>query len=291
MAAYEIKQHFKGLRVDTGRRKGRNPFATGFEDDSEEEAERSSRVRARSNSNKTQAPPPVEKHAKPQVPVKTSILDQLRDSDDEWLDAPKRTDRRPSPAPPQLATLRATDAAGRRGSLDSGLQARRTPRSAVAQAAGQLAYLDDSEDEERLVVSPKRTDRRPSPAPRKDSDSIDPHARSSTPRGSREPPNEQSQTRLQPSRHTVASPFAGTKYLEDSSDSDEDAVSSRKGSSDDGVLESADTLSPYESALNPPKHPEVKRVDKPKQNNGSGMSWRAFSASRTEQRNAESTLR
>lgn len=72
------------------------------------------------------------------------------------------------------------------------------------------------------------------------------------------------------------------KYLQDS-DSDEEAVSSRKGSADS-------TASPDRKASNadeqPSKRLEVKRVDKPKQN-GSGVSWRAFSASRAEQRYAE----
>lgn len=289
MAAYEIKQHFKGLRVETGRRKGRrDPFATGFsEDDSEEETKRS-RTRKRSDSLNTKQPaaPPI---ARPQAlgpAAKTSILDQLIDSsDDEFLAPSDRTDRRPSPAPAKLARL-----TGRRGSIDTGLQtSNRAPRSAIAQAAGTLAYLDDSEDDGALT-SPRRTDRRPSPAPSKESDSVDPLQRSSTPRGSREPPKEQSQTRLQPSRHTVASPFAGTKYLQDSSsDSEEEAVSSRQGSADNNAISpsevaTSDPLSPYESALSP-THLEVKRVDKSK--NGTGMSWRAFSTSRSEQRNTE----
>ncbi|RMX94950.1 hypothetical protein D0867_13671, partial [Hortaea werneckii] len=153
-----------------------------------------------------------------------------------------------------------------------------------------LAYLDDSDDDKRNP-SPRRTDRGPSPAPRKGSDSVDPldrSGRSGTPRGSRGPIAETSQTRKQPSRHTVASPFAGTKYLEDSdSDTDEEAVSSRQGSTDTAATsEPPESLSPYDSALSP-KHPEVKRVDKPKQQQGGGVSWRAFSASRHEQRNSE----
>ncbi|KAK4963337.1 hypothetical protein LTR10_000965 [Elasticomyces elasticus] len=283
MAAYDIKQHFKGLRADTGRKKGRrDPFATGFEDDSEEEARSRQRDRTKQKEAAKKAA------AGNPLALKTSVLDALRDSDDEWLGAPARVDRRPSPAPPQLASLRVTDSAGRRGSLDKGLQQNRQPRSsAIVQAAGSLAYLDDS-DEDTLAVSPKRNERGPSPAPRKSSDHSETGERSHTPRGSRVPLEEQVQNHPQPSLHTVASPFAGTKYLQDS-ESDEDAVSSRNNSTDATVVspdDEVDPLSPWESALGP-KHPEVKRVDKPKQSNGSGISWRAFSASRTEQRSAE----
>lgn len=63
-------------------------------------------------------------------------------------------------------------------------------------------------------------------------------------------------------------------------DSDEEAVSSRKNSADS-------TTSPDRKENEVKKDTlEVKRVDKPKQN-GSGVSWRAFSASRAEQRYAE----
>ncbi|KAK4554346.1 hypothetical protein LTR86_008554 [Recurvomyces mirabilis] len=300
MAAYDIQQHFKGLRVDTGSKKGRrrDPFATGFEDDGEEEAQRFRRRERNNTTNKKAIPveKPKSVSAVPSGPGKASILDQLRDSDDEWLGVSgKRTDRRPSPAPAQVASLRVTDGAGRRGSLDKGLQQSKPPRSAIAQAAGQLAYLDDSSDEELLSGGGKRGNRRPSPAPRKDSDGAEPGERSSTPRGSRAPLSEQSQGRVQPSQHTVASAFAGTKYLQDSEssdneDDDEDAVASRKGSADSSTSpDTLDTLNPWESALTSPakKHLEVKRVDKPKQQNGSGISWRAFSASRNEQRSAE----
>ncbi|KAK0878141.1 hypothetical protein LTR87_008069 [Friedmanniomyces endolithicus] len=283
MAAYDIQQHFKGLRADTGRKKGRrDPFATGFEDDSEGEA----RSRQRDRSKQKAAAAKAAVVAGNPLVLKTSVLDALRDSDDEWLGGPARTDRRPSPAPPRLANLRAVENAGRRGSIDkSGLQ-NKSPRSAIVQAAGSLAYLDDSDEE--ALASPRRADRRPSPAPRQNSDTSEPGERSSTPRGSRAPLEEQPQALLQPSIHTVASPFAGTKYLQDS-DSDEEAISSRNNSADASAAppdDSIDPLSPWESALSP-KHPEVKRVDKPKQNNGSGISWRAFSASRTEQRSAE----
>ena len=287
MAAYDIQKRFKGLRVDTGRRKSRDPFATGFEDDSDDDKDRRSRSKTK------QAAPPVEK---PIAPTTTSVsspfsaIDAVRDSDDDLLDPPQRTDRHPSPAPFKLPLSRVTDGAGRRGSLDQGLQSRglqtrRAPRSAVAQAAGTLAYLDDSDDEDRsLPPPPSRTDRYPSPAPRKQSDPVDPLQRSSTPKGSREPLKEQSQTRAQPSRHTVASPFAGTKYLEDSdsdndNDNDEEAVSSRPNSIDETTPEV--TGSPDKQDI------EVKRVDKPRQQNGSGVSWRAFSAGRAEQRNTE----
>ncbi|KAK0264362.1 hypothetical protein LTS09_001840 [Friedmanniomyces endolithicus] len=278
MAAYDIQQ------ADTGRKKGRrDPFATGFEDDSEGEA----RSRQRDRSKQKTAAAKAAVAAGNPLALKTSVLDALRDSDDEWLGGPARIDRRPSPAPPRLANLRAVENAGRRGSIDKSGQQNKSPRSAVVQAAGSLAYLDDSDEE--ALTSPRRADRRPSPAPRQNSDTSEPGERSSTPRGSRVPPEEQPQTQLQPSIHTVASPFAGTKYLQDS-DSEEEAISSRNNSADASAApldDSIDPLSPWESALSSAKHPEVKRVDKPKQNNGSGISWRAFSASRTEQRSAE----
>ena len=298
MAAYDIQKHFKGLRVDTGRRRRRrDPFADSFsEDDSDDDGDRRSRSKS-----KPQAPPAAEKETKPVAPAKTSVsspfanLDALRDSDDDFLSAPKRTDRRPSPAPTQLPQSRVTDGAGRRGSLDKGIQIKglntgvqttRAPRSAVAQAAGTLAYLDDSDDED-TVQQPSRANRYSSPAPtRKQSDPVDPLQRSSTPRGSREPPKEVPQPAAQPSRHTVASPFAGTKYLEDSdSDEDEDedeAVASRKSSVEETAI--GRTESPEKVKL------EVKRVDKPKAQDGGGVSWRAFSAGRAEQRNTELQL-
>ncbi|KAF2773170.1 hypothetical protein EJ03DRAFT_155550 [Teratosphaeria nubilosa] len=280
MAAYEIQKHFKGLRVETGSKKGRNPFATGFESDSDEEAQRRSRARERSaNSRKQRNIPVSEKPAsapKPSGPVKRSILDQLcEDSDDDFLAAVPRTHRRPSPAPKQgVASLRVSDGASKR--RGSSLHSVKAPRAAVALAAGTLAYLDDSSDDESAVASADRRARRPSPGTRKQSD------------------RELSQTRTQPPKHTVASAFAGTKYLQDS-ESDEEAVSSRKNSaaSEDSNTSPSDIsgepLSPYESAL-APRHPDVKRVEKPKKlttNGGSGVSWRAFSASRSEQRNTE----
>ncbi|KAI6790036.1 kinase-like protein [Hortaea werneckii] len=296
MAAYDIKQHFKGLRAESGHRKGRrDPFATGFSDD-ESEQDRRSRRRERSSSiknTKTSAPP----IQRPQElgPTKTSVLDQLWDSDDEELlnASTSRSDRRPSPAPGHSKNRGVSDTTAERGnSVDKSSQTRKNGRrrSSIVQAAGPLAYLDESDDDKRNP-SPRRTDRGPSPAPRKGSDSVDPldrSGRSGTPRGSRGPIAETSQTRKQPSRHTVASPFAGTKYLEDSdSDTDEEAVSSRQGSTDTAATsEPPESLSPYDSALSP-KHPEVKRVDKPKQQQGGGVSWRAFSASRHEQRNSE----
>ena len=287
MAAYDIKKHFQGLRVDTGRRKSsRDPFADSFDDDSDEDRNRRSRSKSKQS-------PPAEKEkpaSAPVAPAKTSVsspyaaVDALRDNDDDFLDPPQRSDRRPSPAPSQLPLSRVTDGAGRRGSLDKGLQSKGLParglpanrpaRSAVALAAGSLAYLDDSDDEGD-VPPPPRANRYPSPAPRKQSDPVDPLQRSSTPKGTREPP---SQPAAQPSRHTVASPFAGTKYLQDSdSEEEEEAVSSRKNSTDD--------VTPRETSTSP-QTLEVKRVDKPKQDGG-GVSWRAFSAGRAEQRNTE----
>lgn len=276
-----IEKHFKTLRVQTARRR-RDPFA---EDDSSEEER--DRRRSKSTVEKPVIAPPAPPPAPSIAPGKSSALaaaDKLLDSEDDWLAPAKRNDRRPSPAPSQLPRSPVSAGAGRRGSLDVGLQSQglqphRDSRSARAQAAGPLAYLDDSDDEEALQPPP-RVDRNPSPAPsRKSSDSAETQRRSSTPRGSRDAPNEQNP--VLPSRHTVASPFAGTKYLEDSdSNSDDEAVTSRSNSTDETAADR--TPSPGKK-----EHLEVKRVDKPKVQNGGGVSWRAFSASRTEQRNTE----
>ena len=282
-ANYRLQKQLKSLRVETGRRR-RDPLATGFEDDSDDERER------RSRSNSKQAP----SVDKPLAPAKdilsppqstTASTNDTHGSDDDLLNPVRRTaDRRPSPAPAQLPLSRVSDGAGRRGSVDRNLQGslpgasttrpqfNRQPRSAVAQAAGTLAYLDDSSDDEALSA-PIRTDRNPSPAPRQKSDSASPVRRSSTPKGSREAPKELGQGAAHPSRNSVASPFAGTKYLQDS-DSDEEAISSRKGSVED-------TSDPSRSPEK--QRHEVKRVNKPKQNGG-GVSWRAFSEGRAEQR-------
>lgn len=278
--ATDIQKHFKSLRVQTARRR-RDPF----EDDSDDER---NRRRTSSTSARKRAPAVGEPVKAPSVfaaPTKSSALaatDKLVDSDDERLIPTARSGRRPSPAPAQIARLPVSLPAGRRGSVDSGLQnqglqGHRASRSARAQAAGPLAYLDDSDDEEALPPPP-RTDRNCSPAPfRKSSDSPETQRRASTPRGTRDAPSEQHP--VLPSRHTVASPFAGTKYLEDS-DSDEEAVSSRSNSTDETAAG---------NDINPEKKErlEVERVDKPKVQNGGGVSWRAFSASRTEQRNTE----
>ena len=280
MDAFDIQRHFRGLRVDSARRRGRqrDPFATGFEDDSDDNTRKTARSRT-----KKQASPPVEKAASPPVPSKDSIsspfaaIDALRDSDDDFLDvSPKRTDRRPSPAPSDWQSRSGPTAVGRRGSVD---KTSRPQRSAKAQAAGNLAFLDDSSDDDQLSARPSRSDRRPSPSPRNQSYTNDQSdARSTTP-GDRAGAKEQSQTRRQLSRHTVASPFAGTKYLEDSS-SDEEAVTSRTNSTD-----ATATTTDAGVDLTKLTH-EIQRIDKPKQN-GSGVSWRAFSAGRNEQRYAD----
>ncbi|SMR48376.1 unnamed protein product [Zymoseptoria tritici ST99CH_1A5] len=276
MAARDIQKHFSGLRVQTARRRGRDPFATGFEDDSDE-PDRQSRP-------KTKAPPvskPPPATTKPRLPAASSpfaALDALQDSDDDFLDVPtkKRADRRPSPAPATLPSLRVTDGAGRRGSLPGYLPP--TRKAATALAVGQLAYLDDTTDDEALAPRSRTTRRRRSPAPRGSAD-LD-TGRTDSPRGDR-PPREQPSPKQVPvvPTHTVASPFAGTKYLQDSeTDTDEEAVSSRKGSTEDALL--------IDTPASPNKHHEVPRVDKQKQNGG-GVSWRAFSAGRAEQREAE----
>ena len=205
MAAYDIQKHFKGLRADTGRRKGRDPFATGFEDDSDED-----RRRTRT---KTTKPLPVKKPSPTAPLLRNSLakspfasINALGDTDDYFLNEvpppeKNRIGRHPSPAPAKLAQNRVSTGAGRRGSIDS--QQLQGTRRAVALAAGPLAYLDDSEDDDFLPRS--RRDRRPSPAPRKQSDSPRSRERSVTPRGDKRQPREP-----QLPRHTVASPFAGT---------------------------------------------------------------------------------
>lgn len=289
--AQNIRKHFQGLRVEKGRRASRrDPFADPFDDDSDEEPD----TRSRST---TKQPPPAEKEKLSTVaPAKPSVAIPSADHliQDDFLDPPKRPDRRPSPAPTQLPISRVSDGAFRRGSLDAGLQKKglhgrtvpigRAPRSAVALAAGSLAYLDDSEEDE-VEISPPRVNRYPSPAPRKKSDPADGPRRSSTPKGSREPTRDAFQAANQPTLHTVASPFAGTKYLQDSesdNEDDEEAVGSRSNSIDDTPSEGTTSLSssPDKQRL------DIKRVDKPKQNGG-GVSWRAFSAGRAEQRNSE----
>nr|POF13672.1 hypothetical protein CFP56_02695 [Quercus suber] len=325
MAALEIKNHFKGLRVQTARRR-RDPFATGFEDDSSDDAN-APRRRRRSRSDSDRSPHPSSTTpttaaapvAPPVIPPPKATsneaspfhaLDALQDSgDDDFVTAPpKRALGRtasPAPFPRPAASTR------RRKSPEPSSTARRDRRAAAALAAGPLAYLDDSDDdwddrnprrsdnddddEDGPAAHRHRADQRGySPAPRKHSDSLHPSARASTPRGNRASPTEHSQTRAQPPRHTVASAFAGTKYLQDS-DSEEEAVSSRRNSAENGdepdlngTRADLEDLTPYESAFTAhrQKHLEVKRVDKPKQN-GSGVSWRAFSAGRSEQRTAE----
>lgn len=278
--ASDISRHFKALRVQTARRR-RDPF----EDDSDDEVDRrrTSSTAARQPAAPVKTPTSATTAQPAPAPTKSSALsatDILVDSDDDWLVPAKRSDRRPSPAPTSLS---AAARAGRRGSLDAGLALRqrlpahRDSRSARVQAAGPLAYLDDSDGDEKHPLTTVRT---ASPAPpSRQSDSVDgQQRRSSTPRGTRDPPSEVQP--VQPSRHTVASPFAGTKYLEDS-DSDEEAVTSRSNSTDDTAATSVAAESEKKETL------EVQRVDKPKVQNGGGVSWRAFSASRAEQRNTE----
>ncbi|KAM3416780.1 hypothetical protein BST61_g8372 [Cercospora zeina] len=276
MAAYEISKHFSGLRVHTARRKGRpDPFATGFEDDSDDDFRKS---RPKTKPPVPAKPPPVAPRASsrtksPSAPSRP----QNHDDDDNFLlevSAQKKTDRRPSPAPahPRTAAQRLVDRSGRRGSLPGALPS--TTKKAAVLAAGPLAYLDDSDEEDNISYPSNRTARQQSPAPRRTSDNG--IARSATPSGARpsQPPTDKS---IVVPRHTVASPFAGTKYLQDSdSDTDEEAIASRKGS--------AEEIEPLPENK---KHHEIQRVDKGKTQNGGGVSWRAFSAGRAEQRSAE----
>lgn len=284
MAAYDIQKHFKALRVDTGRRR-RNPFDTGFEDDLDDDR------KPRSSSKTPAKPSPLEKKPAATTTAKPSSPNNARDSEDEFLDPskPKPKDRRPSPAPDRQSASRnfeASTAAARRSSAEKAAAAHRRSLAAKTQAGGILAYLDESDDEqddaEALVRA--RHDRRPSPSPRKESDAKSPGRRSSTPRGEKE---NNHTGKLAPPRHTVASPFAGTKYLQDSDDEDDIAVTSRSNSQDDtNDPDIDDGLGPLFNTARAPA-PEVKRVDKPKAQQGGGVSWRAFSEGRADQRSAE----
>jgi hypothetical protein len=257
------------LRVDTGRRR-RNPFETGFEDDDS---------RARSKPSRS----PIVKKPVPATAAKTAP-DKTRDSEHEFLDANKSSkfDRRLSPAPDRLAATHVSDGAARRPSTDKDPAAAKRTLAAKAQAGGILAYLDESDDDDSALSPPSRSrnHRAPSPSPRKDSDGVSPGRRSSTPRGEKE----NASTKLVPPRHTVASPFAGTKYLQDSDDENDVAVTSRTNSQDDNYDSDLDALGPL---FHQNRSVEIKRVDKPKPQQGGGVSWRAFSEGRADQRTAE----
>ena len=257
------------LRVDTGRRR-RNPFETGFEDDDS---------RARSKPSRS----PIVKKPVPATAAKTAP-DNTRDSEHEFLDANKSSkfDRRLSPAPDRLAATHVSDGAARRPSTDKDPAAAKRTLAAKAQAGGILAYLDESDDDDSALSPPSRSrnHRAPSPSPRKDSDGVSPGRRSSTPRGEKE----NASTKLVPPRHTVASPFAGTKYLQDSDDENDVAVTSRTNSQDDNYDSDLDALGPL---FHQNRSVEIKRVDKPKPQQGGGVSWRAFSEGRADQRSAE----
>jgi len=279
MATYALQKQFKGLRANTGRRKGRDPWATGFEDDSDEDRRR--------NRTKPVKPLPVTKPS-PITPPTTGVaspVDKLRDSEDEFLDPPAskkdRTDRYPSPAPHKVAQSRVSLGAGRRGSNEAALASAASRRKAVALAAGPLAYLDDSEDEE--VLPRTRRLRHPSPPPRRRSDSPASPDRSNTPRGDRRTIEEP----VAPPRHTVASPFAGTKYLQDSDSEDEERRSAqRQGSTDSSESTEAAGVSPVEPEGPGKNHLEATQAPK-RRSRGSGVSWKTISAGRSEQRQAE----
>lgn len=224
MAAYDIQKHFSGLRVQTARRR-HDPFATGFEDDSEDEG-RKSRTKTKAPAVVKPKPPPVVAPPKTSTSNPFAAIDALRDSDDDFLDVPvkKRSDRRPSPAPAKFAARFAPGGSARRGSLP-GILPSTNPKKAVELAAGQLAYLDDSSDDEPPVRT-RQTDRNYSPAPahRKVSPLADGTGRSQTPRGDKTSAKEQAakQSVVVPPKHTVASPFAGTVRTSPSHDTSRD---------------------------------------------------------------------
>jgi len=266
--ALDIKALQK-LRVDTGRRR-RNPFDTGFEDEIVGDS------RARSKPTRS---PFVKKPATAAKPASP----KNRDAEHEFLDTTSKSkfDRRLSPAPDRLAATHVSDGAARRPSADKDPAAAKRSLAAKAQAGGILAYLDESDDDSALSPpSRSRNHRAPSPSPRKDSDAVSPGRRSSTPRGEKE----NASTKLAPPRHTVASPFAGTKYLQDSDDENDVAVTSRTNSQDDNYDSDLDALGPL---FHQNRTVEIKRVDKPKPQQGGGVSWRAFSEGRADQRSAE----
>jgi len=272
MAAYDIKNHFKALRVDTGRRR-RNPFDTGFEDEIKDDSRARSKVT-----------PPKKPVAPAAAGAKTTSSNPTTPGH-EFLDTNKsKFDRRLSPAPDRLAATHVSDGAARRPSADKDPAAAKRSLAAKAQAGGILAYLDESDDDDSALSPPSRSrnHRAPSPSPRKDSDAVSPGRRSSTPRGEKE----NASTKLAPPRHTVASPFAGTKYLQDSDDENDVAVTSRTNSQDDNYDSDLDALGPL---FHQNRSVEIKRVDKPKPKSqqGGGVSWRAFSEGRADQRSAE----
>lgn len=277
MAAYDIQKHFKALRVDTGRRR-RNPFDTGFEDEIGDDSRSRSKSTAKSPEKKPVAA------AKPDLADSSDLPNNnTRDSEHEFLDTKKsKFDRRVSPAPDQLASTLVSDGAARRSSAEKHDLAAKRSLAAKAQAGGILAYLDESDEEDDSALAPpsrSSRDRRPSPSPRKGSDAANHGRRSSTPRGDKE---NTGQSKLAPPRHTVASPFAGTKYLQDSDD--EEAVTSRSNSQD-AAYDPDDALAPLFHTTRTTT--EIKRVDKPKTQQGGGVSWRAFSEGRADQRSAE----
>jgi hypothetical protein len=263
----------RSLRVDTGRRR-RNPFDTGFEDDD-------SRART-----KPKQRSPVQKPATAAAKTVSASPNDARDSEHFPDTTKSKFDRRLSPAPDRLAATHVSDGAVRRPSSDKDPAAAKRALAAKAQAGGILAYLDESDDDDAAALSPpsrSRNHRAPSPSPRKDSDGVSPGRRSSTPRGEKE----NASAKLAPPRHTVASPFAGTKYLQDSDDEGDVAVTSRTNSQDDNYDSDLDALGPL---FHQNRSVEIKRVDKPKPQQGGGVSWRAFSEGRADQRTAEIAL-
>ncbi|GAB7363945.1 hypothetical protein MBLNU230_g4507t1 [Neophaeotheca triangularis] len=290
-----IQKHFKALRAETGRRRGRStPFATGFEDDSEDEPRKSRSSKNTSSDADSNVPAATTSTSTP-APTSSPKLDKHKH--DALVAGAKRADqRRPSPAPDTLPTSPITEGAAKHSSLDREVVASQTRPSAssVASPFAGTKYLNDSEDEEgdNLAASNSRGDRRPSPAPpRKGSQRDAASRRQSSPFRAEKNTRSSSGAQHRPSKSSISSPFARTQYLEDS-DSDEEAiVDSRTNSVDDGSSRSSSTPPDSAKSLSPDQSRDqkyqVERVEKPKKNEGSGMSWRAFSAGRNEQKSAE----
>jgi hypothetical protein len=146
-----------------------------------------------------------------------------------------------------------------------------------------------------LPSRPRLHDERSSPSLRNSPDGTSSGRRFSNPRGERE--NKIQQTLATP-RHTIASPFAGNKYLEDGDDESYDesydesqvAITTRTKNKYDGHDSELGNLESLFQTIgtNETKKPELRLgADKPKPKKSSGISWRAFTEGRADQRSAE----
>ncbi|KAL2350037.1 hypothetical protein BJ546DRAFT_534762 [Cryomyces antarcticus] len=265
MASQDIQKHFKKLRIASPatHRQRVDPLSEEFSDESDNGREDASKPAA---TNKPSAPAPVAKASRGSIASPFASVAYLDDSEDEPLEvSKKRADKQTSPAP-------MAEDATKPSSLDKAPVKARASRSSVASPFASIGYLDDSADE-LSDTSPKRTDRRPSPAPpqRPRTEVADSAARGVK--------AEKEQVHARRTRSQIASPFAGTQYLEDSdSDSGEEAISdSRKASTHSTTEQPLQELDPDDPGPLSEQSLRVKRVDKLKPA-GSGVSWKAFRA-------------